>query len=204
MFFVRIDFHEFVLAKIVTGINFCEIAQNSRSLRKLRYWKRILSFLISVTSSHIDCISNISWWVTPERVLKFDDATRNCLINLKESTLLDIPAVQIWWSQLLLKWWCQAWYWRCRLFNWMYHKFCNDFAVHKIITKSLRTFLPAKEKTWKSIFNTNSELSQNRTEKQIVPFKTTVNWLFNDVWRCLIISCFDWKIGVFQQAVARV
>ena len=27
------------------------------------------------------------------------------------------------------------------------------------------TFLLAKEKTWKRIFNTNSELSQNRTEK---------------------------------------
>ena len=28
------------------------------------------------------------------------------------------------------------------------------------------TFLLAKEKTWKRIFNINSELSQNRTEKQ--------------------------------------
>ena len=28
------------------------------------------------------------------------------------------------------------------------------------------TFLLAKEKTWKGIFNTNSELSQNRTEKE--------------------------------------
>ena len=28
---------------------------------------------------------------------------------------------------------------------------------------------------------TNSELSQNRIEKQIMPFKTTVNWLFNDI-----------------------
>ena len=36
-------------------------------------------------------------------------------------------------------------------------------------------FLPTKEKTWKSIFNSNSEISQNRTEKQIMPLKTTVN-----------------------------
>ena len=43
------------------------------------------------------------------------------------------------------------------------------------------TFLLAKEKTWKRIFNTNSELSQNRTEKQIMLFKTTVNCLFYDV-----------------------
>ena len=30
------------------------------------------------------------------------------------------------------------------------------------------TFLLAKEKTWKYIFNTSSELSENRTEKQII------------------------------------
>ena len=29
--------------------------------------------------------------------------------------------------------------------------------------------------------NTNSELSQNRTEIQIMHFKTTVNWLFNGI-----------------------
>ena len=65
------------------------------------------------------------------------------------------------------------------------------------------TFLLAKEKTWKRTFNTNSELSQNHTEKQIMPLKTTVNWLFNDIWCSLVIDCFDWKIGVFQQAVVR-
>ena len=43
------------------------------------------------------------------------------------------------------------------------------------------TFLLVKENTRKSIFNTNSELLQNRTEKQIMSFKTTLNWLFNDI-----------------------
>ena len=66
------------------------------------------------------------------------------------------------------------------------------------------TFLLAKEKTWKRIFNTNSELSQNRTEKQIMPSKTTINWLFNDIWCYLFIACFDWKIGIFQKTVVRV
>ena len=65
------------------------------------------------------------------------------------------------------------------------------------------TFLLAKENTWKHIFNTNSELSQNRTEKQIMPSKTTVDWLFNDI-RYLFIAFFDWKIVVFQQSVIRV
>ena len=29
------------------------------------------------------------------------------------------------------------------------------------------------------------------TEKQIMLFKTTVNWLFNDTWHYLVIGCFD-------------
>ena len=41
------------------------------------------------------------------------------------------------------------------------------------------------------MFNPNSEVSQNCTEKQIMPFKTTVNWLFNDIWFYLVIGCFD-------------
>ena len=65
------------------------------------------------------------------------------------------------------------------------------------------TFLLAKDKTWKYIFNTYSELLQNGTEKQIMPLKTTVNWLLNDIWCYLVIGCFDWKIGIFQQTVLR-
>ena len=61
------------------------------------------------------------------------------------------------------------------------------------------TFLLTKENTWKRIFNTNSELSQNRTENQIMSFKTTVNWLFNDIWCYLIIGCFDWKFDFLNK-----
>ena len=63
------------------------------------------------------------------------------------------------------------------------------------------TFLLAKQKTWKHIFNTNNELPQNRSEKQIMPFKTTVTWLLSYIWCYLVIGCFDWKIDVFQQTV---
>ena len=66
------------------------------------------------------------------------------------------------------------------------------------------TFLLAKVKIWKCVFNTNSELSQNRTEKKILPFKTTVNWLFTDIWCYLVIGCFVWKIVVFRQTFVRV
>ena len=69
--------------------------------------------------------------------------------------------------------------------------------------KILLLFLLAKENTWKCVFKTNSELSQNRTEKQTMLFKTTLNWLFNDIWCYLVIGSFDWKIGIFQQAVVK-
>ena len=63
------------------------------------------------------------------------------------------------------------------------------------------TFLLVKEKTWKRSFNTISELSQNRTEKQIMQSKTTINWLFNDIWCYLFINL---KTGLFQQTAVRV
>ena len=66
------------------------------------------------------------------------------------------------------------------------------------------TCLIVKEKTWKRVFNSNSELLQNRTEKQIMPFKITVNWLFTDIWCYLAIGCFDWKTVAFQQKVVQV
>ena len=47
-----------------------------------------------------------------------------------------------------------------------------------------KTFSPfswPKKRPEKSICNTNIELLQNRTEKQIIPFKAIVNWLFNNL-----------------------
>ena len=41
--------------------------------------------------------------------------------------------------------------------------------------KNPSTFLFGKEKTWRRIVFTKSELSQNHTEKQIVPSKATIN-----------------------------
>ena len=38
-----------------------------------------------------------------------------------------------------------------------------------------------------------------------MPFKTTVNWLFNDNILCyFVIGCFDRKIVVFQQTFVGV
>ena len=66
------------------------------------------------------------------------------------------------------------------------------------------TFLLVKGKIWKPTFTIKSKLWQNCTEKQIIRFKTTVNWLFNNMWCYLVIAFFDGKIGVFQQTVVRV
>ena len=79
----------------------------------------------------------------------------------------------------------------------------NDTNIFLLLENPC-TFLLVKEKTWKHIFNTNNELLQNCTEKQIMPSKTTINWLFDDIWCYLFIACFDCKIGVFQQTVVRV
>ena len=37
-----------------------------------------------------------------------------------------------------------------------------------------------------------------------MPFKTTVNMIFNDMWCYLVIAFFDWKIGYFQQTEVSV
>ena len=58
-------------------------------------------------------------------------------------------------------------------------------------------FLLAKGKTRRRVFNTNSKLSQNRTEKEIMPFKTIVNLLFTDIWRYLVMVVLIEKLSFF-------
>ena len=67
--------------------------------------------------------------------------------------------------------------------------------------KTLVPFWLRKKRIEKAFFNINNELSQNYTGKlyQIMSFKRTVNWLFNDMWCYLVIVFLDSKIGVFQQ-----
>ena len=86
----------------------------------------------------------------------------------------------------------KIWFWRWKSTN------NNDINIFLSLENPC-TFLLTKEKTWRRIVFTNSNLSQNRTEKQIMPSQTTINWLFNDIWCYLFFACFDWKIGVFQQ-----
>ena len=48
--------------------------------------------------------------------------------------------------------------------------------------KTLVPFCLRKKRPENAFFSIfNSELSQNRTEKRIMPFKTALNWLFNDI-----------------------
>ena len=84
----------------------------------------------------------------------------------------------------------------------VFHSFDGNVHFLRFEIKPLEnpcTFLLAKEKAWKRTFNINSELSQNRREKQIMPLKATVNWLFNDMWCHLVIDFFEWKIGFFNK-----
>ena len=69
--------------------------------------------------------------------------------------------------------------------------------------KTLVPFCLWKKRSENALLH-NSELSQNHTGKQTMPFKTTVNWWFNEMWCYLVIALFDWKIGIFQQTVVRI
>ena len=81
------------------------------------------------------------------------------------------------------------------------HLFCREggggliSCCHWKTLENPCNILLVKGKTRKRIFNTNSELLQNRIEKQIMPFKRTVNWLFNDIWCYLVIGCFEGKLA---------
>ena len=88
-------------------------------------------------------------------------------------------------------------------FKELRHGFVDEGAIIKTTLMSSchrKSLVPLclEKKRWKRTFNINSELSQNRTEKQIMPFKTTVNRLLN-MWCYLVIAFLDWKIGVSQQ-----
>ena len=69
-------------------------------------------------------------------------------------------------------------------FKKLRHGFVDEKALITTILTSFchwKTFVPlCLQKSLKTRFNTNSELQENRTEKQIMPSKTTTNWLFND------------------------
>ena len=81
-------------------------------------------------------------------------------------------------------------------------KLRHGFVDEKALMSSSKTLLENPCTFLLAIFNTYIELSQNSTEKKSP--KTTINWLFNDIWWYLSIACFNWKIGVFQQTVAKV
>ena len=55
--------------------------------------------------------------------------------------------------------------------------------------KTLVPFCLRKKDLKTHLLNTYSELSQNRTEKQIMPSKIRINWLFNDISCYLFIAC---------------
>ena len=87
-----------------------------------------------------------------------------------------------------------------RFCRWM----SNDFKDTNIFL-SLETLVPfcLRKKRLEDAFLTLTVNHLLCTEKQIVLFKTTINWLFNDIWCYLVIGYFDWRICIFQQTVPR-
>ena len=84
--------------------------------------------------------------------------------------------------------------------NKNFKKLRHDFVDEKaLITTTLISFchqktliLPFCLQKKSKIFNTKSELLQNHTEKQIISFKTTLNWLFTSL---------NAKVAIIQKPV---
>ena len=97
-------------------------------------------------------------------------------------------------SEFLRKW---GWF---RRHNERFPKyFCLKIKISKTETRICRwkstddnhnILCHWKRKDLKTHFYTNSELSENRTEKKIIPSKSTINWLFNNIWCYLFITGF--------------
>ena len=62
----------------------------------------------------------------------------------------------------------------------MKEQWLQQYYYRLVIVKPLYLFV-SERKGLKLIFKTKGELSQNRTEKQIMTLKTTVNRLFNNM-----------------------
>ena len=92
----------------------------------------------------------------------------------------------------------------------MRHGFVDERAMIATTLKSschyklLAHFCLRKERPETTFLTLTVNYHKSRTEKQIMPSKATVKWLFNDLWCYLPIACFDWKIAVFQQTVVKV
>ena len=91
-------------------------------------------------------------------------------------------------------------------------KLRHDFADKRaLITTTLtsschwKTLVPfcLRKKRPENAFLTLIVNYRKILQKNKLCYLTTVNCLFNDIWCYLVIGCFDWKIGVFQQAVVR-
>ena len=80
---------------------------------------------------------------------------------------------------------------------------CQNATYEQVLVfPSRRLVHPAADdfvlrKDLKKHFSTNSKFSQTCTEKQIMSMKATVNWLFSDTWRYLVIGCFPTIVRVY-------
>ena len=71
----------------------------------------------------------------------------------------------------------------------------------------LETFVPfyLRKKIPENAFLTLTvNYRKNCTEKQIMPFNTTLNGILNDMWCYLVIGSFDWKNCILQQIASLI
>ena len=87
--------------------------------------------------------------------------------------------------------------------NWNFKKLRHGFVNERALTTTTLPFWLRKKRSENTIL-TLPWIIAKLTEKQITPSETIVNWIFHDIWCCLFIASFWWKIGVFQQRVVRV
>ena len=172
------------------------IEKNWRSQNFDFLWKKICRNALAFKSKMVQCIfgKRLFWHYRLQLSLKH---LQNCVSDFFWGNEIDftniMKASPISWLKIKNS------KKETRFCRWKSNDY-NDINIFQSL-KNPYTFLITKEKIWKGIFNTNRALSQNLAEKQVIQFKTTVNWLFNDIGCYLATDNFDGKIGIFQRTV---
>ena len=74
-------------------------------------------------------------------------------------------------------------------------KSTDSYEIYIFLSlENLCTILLARERTWKRIFTVIVNYHKIVQKKQIMPSKTPINWLFNDIWCYLFIACSNLKL----------
>ena len=106
---------------------------------------------------------------------------------------------QVWWLNEL---WFKRYSQKCTLFHVLIytHRDITDF-VNLGIFKDPKTWISWKRNI--TFLSNKNILSLCLRQYILKVYCFLVEVTFNDIWCYLVIGCFDWKIGIFQQIAAR-